>query len=248
MGLIGTLPRTNQTGPAEWSDVETNDERLRQEIDGNLENANIKAGAGISHSKLANSTAGYILLANASGVITGTVMSGDVTIDSSGVTNIGADKVGVTEIGPTLPSVRAVRSTVQTIGTLSATAVQFNAADTWDTDAFHDTVTNNTRLTVPTGKDGVYVITGGVIWDGDTAGTYRVANIRLGGTTNIASNVMAGINMATLGLVGSQNSVTAIYDLDAAQYVELVVEHDKGSNLDINSAHLAMAWIGPPAT
>jgi hypothetical protein len=53
MGLIGTLPRTNQTGVNEWGDVEANDARFRDEIDGLLDNANIKAGAGIAGSKLA---------------------------------------------------------------------------------------------------------------------------------------------------------------------------------------------------
>lgn len=55
---------------------------------GGITDTHINSSAAISHSKLANATAGYILQANASGVITATAVSGDVTISSSGVTAI----------------------------------------------------------------------------------------------------------------------------------------------------------------
>jgi hypothetical protein len=48
----------------------------------------INGAAAISHSKLANITAGSVLLGNASNVPTATAFSGDVTINSSGVTSI----------------------------------------------------------------------------------------------------------------------------------------------------------------
>lgn len=51
-------------------------------------NADINASAAIDHSKLANITAGNILLGNASNVPTSTAVTGDVTISSTGVTAI----------------------------------------------------------------------------------------------------------------------------------------------------------------
>jgi len=53
----------------------------------------------IAPSQIQKQTAGKLLIANASGVITGTAMSGDVTISDAGVTEIGAGKVGTTELG-----------------------------------------------------------------------------------------------------------------------------------------------------
>lgn len=53
MGIIGPLPRTAQTGANEWADVETNDARLRDEIDGQLDTSNLKAAAGITQGQLA---------------------------------------------------------------------------------------------------------------------------------------------------------------------------------------------------
>jgi len=51
-------------------------------------NADVSATAAIAHTKLANITAGQVLLGNASNVPTSTVLSGDVTVNSSGVTAI----------------------------------------------------------------------------------------------------------------------------------------------------------------
>ena len=53
-------------------------------------NADINSAAAIAHTKLANITAGQVLLGNASNAPTATALSGDVTINSSGVTAIGS--------------------------------------------------------------------------------------------------------------------------------------------------------------
>lgn len=53
-------------------------------------NADVSASAAIAHSKLATITAGSVLLGNASAVPTATALSGDVTVNSSGITAIGA--------------------------------------------------------------------------------------------------------------------------------------------------------------
>jgi hypothetical protein len=53
-------------------------------------NADVSTSAAIAHSKFANITAGSVLLGNASNVPTATALSGDVTVNSSGVTAISA--------------------------------------------------------------------------------------------------------------------------------------------------------------
>lgn len=58
--------------------------------DGTIVNADINASAAIAHTKLANITAGSVLMGNASNAPTATALSGDVTVDSSGVTAIGS--------------------------------------------------------------------------------------------------------------------------------------------------------------
>jgi hypothetical protein len=57
---------------------------------GLITNAVVDPAAAIAHSKLANIPAGQVLLGNASNVPTATALSGDVTVNSSGVTQISA--------------------------------------------------------------------------------------------------------------------------------------------------------------
>lgn len=57
---------------------------------GVIVNADINASAAIDHSKLANITAGFVLLGNASNVPTATAITGDISLTSSGVTAISA--------------------------------------------------------------------------------------------------------------------------------------------------------------
>ena len=56
--------------------------------DGTIVNADVNTSAAIAHSKLATITAGSVLMGNASNVPTATALSGDVTVNSSGVTAI----------------------------------------------------------------------------------------------------------------------------------------------------------------
>jgi cytoskeletal protein CcmA (bactofilin family) len=58
--------------------------------EGVVVNADINASAAIAHSKLANITAGQVLLGNASNVPTATALTGDVTVNNTGVTAISA--------------------------------------------------------------------------------------------------------------------------------------------------------------
>ena len=62
-------------------------------VRGGLVNADIDAAAAIAHTKLANITAGRVLLGNASNVPTATELTGDVTVSNTGVTAIGNSKV-----------------------------------------------------------------------------------------------------------------------------------------------------------
>jgi hypothetical protein len=57
-------------------------------VRGGLINADIDAAAAIAHTKLANITAGRVLLGNASNVPTATELTGDVTVGNTGVTTL----------------------------------------------------------------------------------------------------------------------------------------------------------------
>lgn len=65
-------------------------------LDGTIVNGDINSAAAIAHSKLANATAGQVLLGTTtSGVITATTISGDITISGAGVATIQPDSVAL---------------------------------------------------------------------------------------------------------------------------------------------------------
>lgn len=72
-------------------DVTVNSSGVAAIGSGVVVNADVSASAAIAHSKLANATAGQVLLGTTTtGVVTATTVSGDVTITGAGVTAIGA--------------------------------------------------------------------------------------------------------------------------------------------------------------
>lgn len=71
-------------------------------LDGTIVNADMSASAAIAHSKLANATAGQVLLGTTTtGVITATALTGDVTVTGAGVTAISAGVIVDADISST---------------------------------------------------------------------------------------------------------------------------------------------------
>lgn len=81
-------------------------------VNDSIVNEDIKSDAAIAHSKLANITAGQVLLGNASNVPTATALSGDVTVDSSGVTAIGGRKVTSSMLAATTVETKSANYTL----------------------------------------------------------------------------------------------------------------------------------------
>ena len=129
----------------------------------------------------------------------------------------------------------------QTISTNSWTVVTFNM-EWWDNGGFHSTVTNTSRLTVPAGAAGKYVISGVVSWaaSGGSALEYMIAILH-NGSTQIASHYGYGVVDAERDF-----NITTIYDLAVSDYVELRVRHIKGSDLNVVTREFALVPAGPP--
>lgn len=89
--VTGTVITTGDTGTVTSTMI----------ADGAIVDADVNASAAIAHSKLANITAGQVLLGNASNVPTATALSGDVTVNSSGVTAISSGVVVDADISAT---------------------------------------------------------------------------------------------------------------------------------------------------
>jgi hypothetical protein len=124
-----------------------------------------------------------------------------------------------------------------------------NATDTtmlwdsefYDTDSYHSTVTNTSRLTVPTGKTGYYLLVFDIRWDTSGSGR-RASKIMKNGTTQVLSGECSNIGFPTI-------NASAVLYLTADDYLEASVFQSSGGALNIiemneGSAHFSLQYLG----
>jgi hypothetical protein len=178
-------------------------------VRGGLVNADIDAAAAIAHTKLANITAGSVLLGNASNVPTATALTGDVTVSSSGVTTLARP---------------LTLATAQ--NTTSGTSIDFTGIPSWVkriTVLFNSVSTNGTSNLIlqlgtsggltTSGYDGtVFVSQAGVV------GTSSMSDGFLIDATTLATDSRSGIVVvsvvqgniwAAAGTIGLRNAARA---------------------------------------
>jgi hypothetical protein len=138
------------------------------------------------------------------------------------------------------PSCRVTKAALQTITTATATAILFDT-ERYDTDGMHSTSSNTSRITFTTA--GLYTVGGNIRWQASSTGT-REIYIRLNGTTAI------GYALTDIDSIIQQiQQVTTIYKFAAADYVELMVQHSNGADLNVEKANnyspdFWATWIG----
>lgn len=130
--------------------------------DGTILNADINSAAAIAHSKLANATAGQVLLGTTTtGVVTATTVSGDVTITGGGVTAIGSGVIVNDDINASagIALSKLATSTAGNIIVYNSSGVPTAVAETGD---------------VTISDAGVTAIASGVIVNADISSTAAI--------------------------------------------------------------------------
>jgi hypothetical protein len=112
--------------------------------------------------------------------------------------------------------------------TATSTVITLNS-ERFDTDSFHSTASNTSRLTVPTGMGGIYQITAQARFASNSTGI-RLILVRLNGTTTIAQQSMTAISGNETDMV-----LSTVYNLAAGDYVELLAYQNSGGNLDLQA-------------
>jgi hypothetical protein len=152
--------------------------------------------------------------------------TGNVLTVASGVPSWAAPAGGSTFVGCSL-----YKTSNQTISNATNTAISFQA-ENFDTDAFHDNSTNNTRITIPAGKAGKYLVTGSIAWS--TGANERVAMIYKNGTL---VNYMHQMYPDNAG--GYYAPFNYVINLAVGDYIELFCNQGSGGNLTVyNGADL----------
>ena len=144
--------------------------------------------------------------------------------------------------GSTFAGCLAYRVTTATIAGSTNTAITLTA-EQYDTDGYHDNVTNTSRMTIPAGKAGYYQI---------------VANCITATTTssNELSIAINGTRYVSLGFTGNAgnegHSLSIIAYLAVSDYVEMKYYNGGGSALNVygsadtadQSTSLAIGFLG----
>jgi hypothetical protein len=164
---------------------------------------------------------------------------------AAGATQTYTERMKLTQLGVLMVNTRPVimaacrvrHNANQTIVTGTDTVLAFNTED-YDTDTFHDTVTNNNRLTIPAGLAGKYRIWCMITWGVVADTTWRALTVRLNGSTPIGRLAHTNTNSASFPLV---QNMSFTWNMAAGDYVELQVNHQRGANLDV----LADGNLGP---
>jgi hypothetical protein len=136
-----------------------------------------------------------------------------------------------TPASPTLAGCRAVKSALQSIPNAAYTAVNFDAADTYDTNSFHDPVTNSSRITIPTGGTGYYQIFGLITW---VAASNHLAVMLLekNGSTTLATNIIGTGNSSTQ----QAQFMSDVQYLTAGDYIQFKMYQNSGGAINVQGS------------
>lgn len=108
-------------------------------------------------------------------------------------------------------------------------ALTFDTEDQ-DSDDYHSTSSNTSRITIPTGLAGNYDIKGVVRWEANATGR-RELRILLNGTT-----VLWQITEPTTTATAFFQQIAAEYELDEGDYIELEALQISGGALNVEAA------------
>jgi len=146
--------------------------------------------------------------------------TGQVLTVAGGIPSWATPAGGSTFVGCSISNT----NTSVSISNATNTKVAMNT-ETFDTDGFHDNSTNNTRITIPSGKAGKYLINGSTFFAGNATGertAYIFKNNAEVKATFTVPNASANCNVF----------VTAVLDLAVADYVEFVIRQNSGGALN----------------
>ncbi len=117
-------------------------------------------------------------------------------------------------------------------------------SEEYDTDGFHDNSTNNTRITIPAGKAGKYLLTGSINTPNNNPGNYQYFQLLKNGSDYTASGIRGA--QVVRRASGGENALLAFsQSVDAAvsDYFEIQYQQQLSFTDDI-WANFQAAYLG----
>jgi len=135
---------------------------------------------------------------------------------------------------PASPSVTFVgcslsKSAAQSVSNATWTAISWDL-ENYDTDAFHNNSVNNTRITIPAGKGGKYLIASNLFNPSNSSGS-RLIKFQKNGVDIYYGDWQRANSGHSTSTIASQ-----VLDLAVADYIEVNLFQDSGGALNVNSS------------
>jgi hypothetical protein len=144
-----------------------------------------------------------------------------LTADSTAATGLAWTTISTS---PTFVGASVTKSAAQTISNNTTTVLSWNG-EQFDTNTFHDNSTNNSRMTIPSGKAGKYAVSSVIRWVGNSTGRRKILIYKNGVEALVVES----------GASVDATSVAAylVMDLAEADYVEIYANQTSGGNLNV---------------
>jgi len=143
--------------------------------------------------------------------------------------------------GPTFVGVNATRTNVSSAITANTELLIAFTTEEFDTNGFHDNTTNNSRLTIPAGYAGKYIISGWLS-NPNTPGGYQLLRVYKNGAQYTTGGVREGEyirNNTTPAPFGFSQTITA----SVADYFELKYQQNNSETVNI-WANFQLSYLG----
>jgi hypothetical protein len=146
------------------------------------------------------------------------VLTVDTSVD-------GKIKWATPSAGASFVGCKAYNAAAQNISNATVTKIAFDS-EYFDTNAIHDPSSNNTRFTVPSGKDGKWQISITIAYDTNSSGFRQIRVVKNNTTFN---------NIVLPPANGDEThfSHTDIFDLVATDYMELAAYQNSAGTLAV---------------
>jgi hypothetical protein len=156
--------------------------------------------------------------------------TGQVLTVASGVPSWATPASGATFVGANITGANV------SVTNATATTVAFNA-ETYDTSAFHDNATNNSRITIPSGKAGYYMVTATGLWDANATGRRNLYVVKNG---TIISNCEI---TASASAYPSPNYAMPL-SLSVGDYLQIQMYQTSGGTLTFFEPVFTVSYLG----